>query len=294
MGDHTDYNEGFVLPVAIDLECRVEAAARDDRRVVVRSAEFEGVAEFAADGSTDPRAVAPEWGRLAAAVVGVLASRGRPATGADLKVASNVPVGSGLSSSAAFEVAVATALCGLGGFPLDLVHLALACQEAEQRATGVPCGVMDQLTSAAGVADHALLLDCRSLRFVPVALPSDLVIVVVHSGMARRLTDTPYAERRAACKAAAARLGVPSLRDATVDQVADDPVARHVVTENARVGATAMALAAGDLAAIGQAFAASHTSLRDDFGCSTTETDQLVRGGPRHPRDSTRCDRRRR
>lgn len=272
------YNESFVLPVAIDRECVAAVLPRSDGRVVARSLDMEGVLDVAADGSDHPDTVDPPWGRVVAAVVAALATRGRDPVGADVAVSSAVPVGSGLSSSAAFEVAVALALCDAASFELDPVHVALACREAEHRATGVPCGVMDQLASACGVTGHALLVDCRSLGVLPIPLPPDLAILVVHSGESRALTNTPYAQRRAACEQTARRFGVATLRDAAAEQVADEPLARHVVTENARVAATALALAAGDVDALADAFAASHASLRDDFACSTPELDDLVDG----------------
>jgi galactokinase len=164
----------------------------------------------------------------------------------------------------------------VGGVELGATEIALAAQEIEQRASGVPCGVMDQLASVAGRRDHALLLDCRSYAITPVRLPRDLGVLVVHSGLPRQLADSAYAERRAACEASAARLGVASLRDASPDQVADDRFARHVVSENARVLAFADALREGDGTRAGALMAVSHASLRDDFAVSTPELDLLV------------------
>jgi galactokinase len=276
MGDHTDYNEGFVLPLAIDRETVIATRHTEDARVRVRSDGHGGVVDVAADGSKDPRAVAPAWGRPVAGLAAALAARGRGAIGIEAEVRSTVPEGSGLSSSAAFEVAVALALCDAAGLALDRRELALACQEAEHLATGVPSGVMDQLASLCGVAGAALLIDCRSLAIEEVPLPDGLGVVAVHSGVVRQLEATPYAERRAACEEAARALGLASLRDATGEQVRDDPIARHVVTENARVHATAEALRAGDVERAGALFGESHASLRDDFGVSTPELDVLV------------------
>jgi galactokinase len=273
IGDHTDYNEGFVLPLAIDLECVVRAEPADGVRV--RSRQLDGEVRVPSDGSADP-AAAGGWARYVAGVVRALAERGRPPAGIDAVVSSTVPVGSGLSSSAALEVAVALALCDAAGFELPPSDLALACRDAEEQATGVPCGVMDQLASLRGRAGHALLIDCRTLAVEPIALPRGLAVVVVHSGLPRALADSAYAERRGACEAAAARLGVRSLRDATAEQVAGDPRARHVVAENARVLRAAAALRAGDLDALGPLLRESHRSLRDDFEVSTPELDALV------------------
>jgi galactokinase len=276
MGDHTDYNDGFVLPMAIDREAVVRARATADGRVRIWSEDHEGEIDVAADGSDDPRSVRPEWGRLVAGVVRAAAERGRAPVGIEAQISSSVPEGSGLSSSAAVEVACALALTDAAGVDLEHRELARLCQAAEQAATGVPSGIMDQLSSLCGVDGAALLIDCRSLEVEPVPLPPRLAVVAVHSGIARRLEDTAYAERRAACEDAARRLGVAALRDATFEQVRGDPIARHVVTENARVHETAEALRIGDVERAGRLFRESHASLRDDFRVSTDELDLLV------------------
>jgi galactokinase len=273
IGDHTDYNDGFVLPMAIDLECVVRAEPSDSVRL--RSSDVGGEFDLPADGSAEPINV-EGWGRYAAGVLRTLAERGRAPAGIDATVSSTVPVGAGLSSSAALEVALALALCDAAEFTLPPLELARACQEAEQIATGVPCGIMDQLTSIAGEEGCALLIDCRSLEVSAIPLPPDLAVLVVDSGVSRELADSAYAERRRACEAVAARLGVPALRDATPEQVADDPRARHVVSENARVLAAARALRDGDIDALGPLLTQSHRSLRDDFDVSTAELDALV------------------
>jgi galactokinase len=276
MGDHTDYNDGLVLPLAIDRDCLVAWRHRHDERVTARSLELDGAVEVGAGGGGDPAAVDPPWGRLVAGVVRALAERGRQPVGLDLVLSSTVPAGSGLSSSAALEVAVATALVAAAAFDLPGRELALACQEAEHLATGVPSGIMDQLTSVSGRAGHALLIDCRSLAVEPVMLPPRLAVLVVHSGVGRILEDSAYAERRAACRSAATRLGVAALRDARPEQVAGDRRARHVVAENRRVLETADALRDGDNGALGALLLASHTSLRDDYEVSTPQLDLLV------------------
>ena len=236
IGDHTDYNDGWCLPLAIDRECVVAGSARAGGRVTLRSRELPGAVDLPADGSDDPAGVEPAWGRFAAGVLRALAARGRKPVGFDGTVTSTVPAGAGLSSSSALSVALTLALAEAAGLELhDRRAVARAALDAEVRATGVPGGLMDQLASLFGVADHALLLDCRSLEVTPVALPRSHVVLVVHSGVSRTLAGSAYAERRAACDDAAARLGVPALRDATADQVADDPFARHVVAENERV-----------------------------------------------------------
>ena len=258
IGEHTDYNEGFVLPIAIDLECVVEFRPRPDAEI--RGESREG----------------PGWKRYADAVAQALEARGRLAVGIDATITSTVPLGAGLSSSAALEVALALALCDAAGLRLPPLELARACQESERTATGVPGGIMDQLASIAGRERCALLIDCRSLEVEPIPLPDDLAVLVVHSGTSRSLDNTAYAERRADCERIAARLGLSALRDATLDQVADEPLGRHVVSENARVLDAKRALAARDHATLGALLSASHASLRDDYAVSTPELDALV------------------
>jgi galactokinase len=248
IGDHTDYNEGFVLPAAIQLECVV--AAKPAERMALRTL---------AD-------VEEGWTRYVEAVAAELGG------GLEGVVASSVPPGSGLSSSAALEVACAIALRP----DLPQLELALACQRAEQRATGVPSGLMDQLASLYGKEGHALLIDCRTNDVHPVALPEELAILVVHSGIPRRLEASEYADRRSECERVARALGLSSLRDATLEQVRDVPVARHVVTENARVLAAVDALDRRDFERLGALFVESHESLRGDYRVSTPELDELV------------------
>ena len=286
IGEHTDYNEGLVLPVAIDRSCVV--AARPAETVRVRSLDAGTAVDLDPHGSFDPAGVRPGWGRYVAGVVHELAALGRPAVGMDTVLASDVPLGAGLSSSAALEVACAVALAALADWTATSPFLAEACRRAEELATGVPCGIMDQLAAAAGVAGHALLVDCRTLDVRAVPLPPGLAVVVVHSGVARSLAASAYAERRRACEELARRLGVTALRDATESQVADEPLGRHVVGENARVLQAAEALEEGDLDRLGRLLAASHASLRDDFRVSTPEldvlVDELVRAGARGAR----------
>ena len=274
VGEHTDYNDGFVLPLAIDRACVI--ATHPGELVRIRSLDLGDTVEIAADGSADPAAVRPALGRYVAGVVSELAACGRPAVGIEAVLASDVPLGSGLSSSAALEVACAVALADAADWETDELALAAACRAAEERATGVPCGIMDQLVSLAGQDDAAILIDCRSLELRPVPLPPDLAVLVVHSGIQRTLDASPYAERRRACERLARELGVPALRDATEAQVADEPLGRHVVSENARVLEAVRALAAGDLERLGGLLNESHTSLRDDFRVSTPELDVLV------------------
>jgi galactokinase len=276
IGDHTDYNEGFVLPAAIDRECVVGWRATTSGHLTMRSRQFDGLVDISSSGRVNAASVEPSWGRFAAGVVAALADRGGSIPGADLVISSTVPAGSGLSSSSALAVALTLALGDAAGFVLDRRELARIALDAEVRATGVPGGLMDQLASLFGERGHALLIDCRSLAIEPIPMPSAYAILVVHSGLPRVLAHSEYASRRAECEAAATRLGLTTLRDATLAQVADDPRARHVVTENARVLEFAGALRAGEAGRLGPLLLASHASLRDDFGVSTPELDFLV------------------
>jgi galactokinase len=276
IGGQVDYHEGWVVSMAIDRDVVVTSEARADGRIVARSDELEGVVDIAADAHDDPAAVQPAWGRTVGGVARVLAELGRAPVGADLAITSTVPIGGGLSSSAAFEVAVALALCDAAGLTLAPHDLALAAQRAEHIATGVPCGNQDQLAAVFGQAGHALLLDCRSLEIEALPLPAALQVLVVHSGVQRTLEGSPYAARRAESIEVGRKLGVRALRDATLEQVRDKPRGRHAVTEMARVRAFADALRAGDIDALGPLMLASHASSRDDMEVSTPELDALV------------------
>jgi galactokinase len=276
IGGQVDYHEGWVVSLAIDRDVEVRAAARDDGRVLAQSSDFDGEIDVAADGSDDPPATRPVWGRAVAGVVRALAELGREPLGVDLTVASTVPVGAGLSSSAAFEVACALALCDRAGFDLRGTELALAAQRAEHIATGVPCGVQDQMASVYGRADHAVFLDCRTLTVEHVPMPAELSVLVVHSGVPRTLEGSPYAQRRAESEAVATQLGLRVLRDATLEQVKDIPRGRHAVTEMVRVRRFATALRNHDLDALGPLMLASHASSRDDMQVSIPELDVLV------------------
>jgi len=255
--------------MAVEWGTTVEVKRRGSR-VELTSADAPGPAVIPLDVG-DPRLVEPEWARYVAGVVAVV----RPGQGAVGTVRTSLPIGAGLSSSAALEVAVALAL----GFDGDPSALALACQRAEHLATGVPSGVMDQMASVFGLAGHALLLDCTTLEATPVAVPAGVDVVVVHSGQTRSLTGSLYARRRAECDEAVAIMG--PLRNASPgDLHMLDGVlrrrARHVVTENRRVLDFAACLRVGDLADAGRLMRASHRSLADDFEVSTPALDALV------------------
>jgi galactokinase len=276
LGGHVDYHEGRVAAMAIDRDVVVGMRPATDGRVTVRSLDLAGTVDVAADGSTDARRVEPAWGRTVAGVVGTLARAGRPAVGIDAAVATNLEIGAGLSSSAAFEVAIALALATAADWTTDARSLALACQQAEHDATGVPCGIQDQLVALAGVSDHALVIDCRDLAIEALPLPPGVVVLVVHSGVPRTLEGSQWAQRRAETEAAAAGLGLRVLRDARPADVVDHPRARHVVAEMTRVNAFAEALRHGDVDTLGSLMLAGHASLRDDMEVSTPELDALV------------------
>ena len=280
IGGQVDYHEGWVVSMAIDHDVVVEARPRADARVIARSDQpafdRDGPVDIAADGSDDARGVEPKWGRGVGGVLRVLADLGRPPVGADLRITSTLPVGAGLSSSAAFSVALSLALGDVAGWELPRRDLALAAQRAEHTATGVPCGTQDPLASVFGEAGHALLIDCRSLDIEAVPLPDSLRVLVVHSGVERTLERTPYAQRRAESIEVGARLGLRALRDASLEQVRDEPRGRHAVTEMARVLDFADALRNNDDAALGALMLASHASSRDDMDVSTPDLDALV------------------
>lgn len=280
IGDHTDYNDGLVLPMAIACETRVAWRATEGNEVRVVAGDMAGQADAFA------LAVRPErtgdWRDYVRGAVHAAAGRGLPVAGAELAIAGDIPQGSGLSSSAALEVAVVHAMAAAAGAPPpEPIEAALAAQSAENDFVGTRCGIMDQLVIAAAEPGAALLIDCRSLESRAIAVPSEIAIVIVESGVTRGLVHGEYNLRRGQCEAAAAALGLASLRDAVeADLVALEPTlrrrARHVVRENARVLEAAEALLAGDLAALGRAMEQSHESLRDDFAVSHPEVDLLV------------------
>ena len=287
MGEHTDYNGGLVLPMAIDQQTVVAARLRTDGMVRVVAGDL-GSATATFHVGDGPTSEAGElWSNYVRGMATLMHRSGMPISGADLVVIGDMPRGAGLSSSAALENAVGLALATLVGQPdISRVELAKLGQAAEHEFAGCNCGIMDQLVSAAAVAGHALLIDCQSLEQRPVALPEDAQVVIVHSGVERGLVDGAYNERRAQCEQASLHFGVDMLRSVTAEQVDGamsaglDPVAlrraRHVVRENDRVMAMVDTMAAGDFERIGDIMAASHASLRDDFDVSVPAVDRLV------------------
>ena len=290
IGEHVDYCDGFVLPMAIERETLIVAAPRPvvagEPVARVHSTAFDETVELPLVPGGGPNAKTPGWSRYVAGVIAGFLDRGATIPPFDAVVDSTVPLGGGLSSSASLEVATATLLAALAGHSIAAMDLALLCQRAEHEFAGVPCGVMDQCAIALAKQDHLLLLDCRSLDAVqvPFARP-DLTVLVTNSNVRHALGDGAYAARRADCERAAAILGVSSLREATLVQVEASRGelrdrgfrrARHVVTEIARTQAAAAAIKHGRWDDMGELMAESHASLRDDFEVSCPELDLLV------------------
>jgi galactokinase len=288
IGEHTDYNEGFVLPVAIDRAIYIAARARADRRVRLVALDMGQRTEFTLDAIV--RDETAPWSNYVRGVALFLEQAGYALRGLDGVIRGDVPRGAGLSSSAALEMAAALAFQVTSGLALDRVQMALVGRRAENEFVGVQTGIMDQFVSALGRRDHALWIDCRSLEYRLVPLPADVRIVVADSGVRRGLVASAYNQRRAECEEGVRRLaerlpGIRALRDVSVaafeahKDVLPQPVRRrvqHVVYENRRVLDAVAALEHGDLAAMGRLMDASHASLRDLYQVSGPELDALV------------------
>ncbi|MCE7081380.1 galactokinase [Streptomyces sp. ST2-7A] len=288
IGEHTDYNDGFVMPLALPHTTTVAAAPRGDGVLALYSADVPGPVAVLPLEDLVPGAV-PGWTGYPAGVLWALRDAGHEMGGASLCVTSTVPTGAGLSSSAALEVATAMALCELYGEPADGQRLARIGRRAENAFVGVPCGIMDQMASACCTAGHLLHLDTRDMaaRQVPFDMAAEgLRLLVVDTRVKHDLADGGYAERRAGCEAGAEELGVPSLRSIPHAELGDalarltDPVVRalvrHVVTENERVGRVVELLETGRAREIGPVLSEGHASLRDDFEVSCPELDLVV------------------
>jgi len=282
IGEHTDYNDGLVLPMAIERGVRIEVSPRPDRIVALETSREPGVVEI--DLAERPRPGRRDWARYPLGVIAGYLQRGFDPPGFTARISADLPAGGGLSSSAALEVAMATAIEAVCGRSLPPEERALLCQRAEHEFAGVPCGIMDQFAVTFGRPGHALLLDCRSRAIRHVAC-GDVAVLVADSGVKHALADGEYARRRQECQAAADALGVASLRDvAAADwpRLAErlpEPLvrrARHVVTENDRVGRFVAALETGDWPTAGQLMAESHDSLANDYEVSCRELDLLV------------------
>jgi galactokinase len=278
IGEHTDYSGGLVLPIAIQHGLRLAVTRVGEGEITLESGGHPVAETVLADGS-GPRAEG--WARYVQAVAAELADAGRPAIGMTGTIASDLPTGAGLSSSAALEVAVALALSAAADFELEPLELALLCQRAELRAVGVPCGILDQAACLLGARERAILLDCDTLEHRLIRVPADAALLIVDSGVARSLENTAYAERRSQLEHALRLVGAVRSTDVDTTVLAGlDAVSarrlRHVVTENERVRRFAVAFEAGDLAAAGALLGESHRSLRDDYEVSISELDLLV------------------
>ena len=288
IGEHTDYNDGYVLPVAIDRTIVVAAAPRDDRQVVIHALDFGESVVFSLDDIGHDQT--KTWSNYQRGAAYFLEERGIELPGLNAIVVGDVPIGSGLSSSAAVEVSMAYTWQVLAGFKMSRVELALLCQRAENEFVGMNCGIMDQFVSALGQRDHALLIDCRRLDYQPVPLPAGAAIIVADTMKRRGLLDSEYNTRRRECEEGVRILQrylpqVQALRDVSSDQFAEYQGqlpqkvrrrCRHIVYENERVLKSVAALRAGDLSAFGQLMNESHASLRDDYEVSCAELDIMA------------------
>lgn len=285
IGEHTDYNDGFVLPCAIDYQAMVAATPRDDNKIVVTAAAFNNqITEFELTPPIQPSTEA-SWSNYIRGVATALLERDMPLVGANLAVIGNVPQGAGLSSSACLEVCIGLTLTRLANQDTSLKDLALIGQEAENRYVGVNCGIMDQMVSARGEEGHAMLLDCRSLDIKSVAIPSNAAVVIINSNKKRGLVDSEYNTRRQQCEVVAKHFGVQALRDISVEMLEAgkaelDEVAyrraRHVITEDVRTLEAAEVLPLGNLVRMGELMEQSHISMRDDFEITVSEIDFIV------------------
>lgn len=282
IGEHTDYNEGFVLPMAIDREIYIALSPRSDKRIELYSLDFENPANFSL---SDFEKGDEGWVEYVKGMAWALQEAGFALTGWQGVSAGNIPVGAGLSSSAALELAVARAFATVSDLPWDAARMALLGQKCENMWVGVNSGIMDQMVSAAGKEGHALLIDCRTLETCAAPLPQETAVVILDTATRRGLVDSAYNERRQQCEAAAAYFGVPALRDvdiATFNAKAEglDPVtrkrAKHIITENQRTLDAMAAMLQDDPRVLGKLINESHASLRDDFEVSSDELNQIV------------------
>lgn len=283
IGEHTDYNDGFVLPMAIDRAVWVALRPRADGRVLVHSLQQEEPADFALDGLTYTDS---GWAEYVKGMAAMLQRAGYTLTGWEGVLSSDVPVGSGLSSSAALEMATGIAFAHVSGFPFDGVEMARLGQKTENEWVGANTGIMDQMISANGEEGYALFIDCRDLSTETAPLPPGTAVIVMDTMTRHSHTESGYNERRASCEKAAAHFGVSHLRDVSPGAFAeragelDDETrrrARHVVAENQRVLEAMAAMRAGDAAALGLLMNASHASLRDDFEVTNDELNIMAR-----------------
>lgn len=278
IGEHTDYNEGFVMPMALPFETQMLLVGRDDRRVLLRSNGFDDVSFHLDD---DPREV-DSWGRYVAGMAHLLEAEGLLVTGFDATIETTIPVGASLSSSAALEIATGFGLTAMAGQMPDPVKIALLGQRVENEIIGIQSGIMDQLTSAVAVAGAVVRIDCRSLETTPVHLPDSASVVIMDTMTRRELANSEYDLRRQSCERAAAAIGVPALRDATIEQVEsldegiDKQRAIHIVNENRRVLEAQEALSNHDVVRFGALMNESHFSLKNDYAVSSPALDEMA------------------
>ena len=284
IGEHTDYNDGFVLPMAIERYIVIAGDRNPERQAVLHSMTTGDTASFSVRGNVERGE--PSWSNYVRGVVAGFQRLGKRVPGFDAAIDSTLPYGGGLASSAALEVAAATLLETVCRRKLEPMEKALLCQKAEHEFAGVPCGIMDQFTSVLGHENYALLLDCRTRLATPVRMADPSVtVLIINTNVRHKLAESEYARRRSQCEAAARTLRVPALRDATLEMLNAaksrlDPVvfrrARHVITENDRTLQAARAIQASDWVAAGRLMYASHASLRDDYEVSCPELDAAV------------------
>ena len=281
IGEHTDYNDGFTLPMALPFDTAVAMSDHGDETSGTVEIVSAGFGEVVIDPAADPRSVVA-WARHLSGVVGLLAGRGVPTGGWRATIDTDIATGASLSSSAALEVAAITGLLDRAGLRWPPIAIARLGQQVENEVVGLPSGIMDQFISAGAVTGHASLMDCRALTLTPTPLPDGVVVAVMDTGTRRLLAEAAYADRRTGCERAAAELGVTALRDATLDDVATiaDPVdrrrAHHVVTEIRRTLDAVEAMRSGDPAELGRLMNDSHASLRDDYEVSGPGLDAIV------------------
>ncbi|MBC7264251.1 MAG: galactokinase [Chloroflexi bacterium] len=283
IGEHTDYNDGYVLPMAIDRAVVMAAVPRDDQQVRLWSVNFGQEAEFSLHEIT--RDSQASWSNYVRGIAWVLQKAGYPLRGMDAVIVGDVPIGAGLSSSAAIETVAAYIFERLSGFSLTGPERARLCQQAENEFVGMRCGIMDQFVASLGQRDHALFIDCRDLHFRHVPLPEGVAIAVCDTHVSRDLVSSAYNTRRAECEQGAQLLGVRALRDVSLrtfqekERGLPEPIrrrCRHVISENERVLRAMEALERGDVQTAGALINESHESLRDDYEVSCKELDVMV------------------
>ena len=286
IGEHTDYNDGFVLPCAINYETVISCHKRSDNLVRVIAVDYNNEQDQFLLNPSIEKHPNYQWANYVRGVIQYIVKYSEDIRGVDLAISGNVPQGAGLSSSASLEVAIGKMFQVLYDLTFDGKKIALIGQEAENKYVGCNCGIMDQLISALGQAQHALLIDCRSLEALPISIPKDLAVVIINSNIKRGLVDSEYNTRRKQCEAAAKALGVNALRDASLVDLLQiksslDPLvfkrAHHVITENERTLKAAYALANEDYPLLSKLMAESHNSMRDDFEITVPAIDYLVK-----------------